>query len=98
MTTNDYTEIAYKNGYAAGLKDGVKWHSAEECLPDKDGEYLVWLGWCYMVLPYSTKWRGFNVRSEYSERTAAEYKIDAVMWAELPTVPTASNDRKEKDR
>lgn len=40
MTIHDATEVAYKNGYAAGKRDAMKWIPVTERLPNRD-EYLA---------------------------------------------------------
>lgn len=42
MTIHDATEVAYKNGYAAGKRDALKWIPVTERLPEEDGQYLVY--------------------------------------------------------
>lgn len=98
MTIHDYTEVAYKNGYAAGLKDGIKWNDFEKSKPSKDGDYLIFTGWGYMVLPYSRRWQRFNAPVARNEKEAARYEIPCVWWAELPPVPATLADKKENDR
>jgi hypothetical protein len=40
MTIHDATEVAYKNGYAAGKRDALKWIPVTERLPS-DGEKVL---------------------------------------------------------
>lgn len=41
MTIHDATEVAYKNGYAAGKRDAMKWIPVTERLPEKNMRVLM---------------------------------------------------------
>ena len=41
MNIHDATETAYKNGYAQGTEDAVKWISVKDRLPEVVDSYLV---------------------------------------------------------
>ena len=41
MTIHDATEVAYKNGYAAGKRDAMKWIPVTERLPEKNRCILI---------------------------------------------------------
>ena len=63
MDNHTATEIAYKNGYAKGYADAMKWIPVTERLPEEDGWYLVYRGEyggiCivhYKVLKTKGKW------------------------------------------
>lgn len=43
MNEHDMTEIAYRNGYEAGIKESAKWISVKDRLPKKDGWYLAYI-------------------------------------------------------
>lgn len=60
----------------------VEFHSVEECMPPKSGDYLVLCKNGYgAVIFYSQKHRKFNVMN-LDEETDTEIKAD--YWAELP--------------
>ena len=60
------------------MKWRYSWHKASKELPTEKGDYLVRLSWGrYCVLPYSTKWQGWNINELTGNR---ESEVTAVTW------------------
>lgn len=61
----------------------IRWFNAEKIAPSEDGYYLCQVRPGYLsVLPFSTKYRVFNVSGDHVE-TALEVQ----WWAFLPELP-----------
>lgn len=95
MNIHDATEQAYKNGYAQGMKDAVKWISVKDRLPSKeeytakaeDGtEYYVRL-----LIAYKTDIVEYEIGyyDGYKWMTEMPIRIikDVVAWMPFPNMP-----------
>lgn len=79
MTIHDATEVAYKNCYAAGKRDAMKWIPVTERLPEDDRSVLVTCGRYYksFIARYNHTWKKWRVSGT----------LHITHWMPLPLPP-----------
>lgn len=99
MNIHDATETAYKNGYAQGMKDAVKWISVKERLPENDygkhlkerPHYLVCLAnGLMMVATFGFKEHEWWIDSHSCVLSKERYR-EVTHWMPLPEPPKEEN-------
>ena len=80
MNEHDIAEQAYNNGYEKGKQDAVKWISVKDRLPDKDGDYLIWV-----TVPFSGS--KFMAVMPYEKDVSISIWQDTTYWMPLPEPP-----------
>lgn len=80
-----------KEKHAQALTAALRWHRTSEELPEKSGRYLILHGhvpyYGIMYVPYSAKYRKFNVVDEEREDETYKFEITADYWAEYSGWP-----------
>lgn len=75
------------------LTSVIEWHDASVELPTESGDYLTYMeSKAIMDMPYSPKYKAFNIHDWFDEDLAEKYKIMPLYWAEKPALPTAESE------
>lgn len=66
----------------------MAWTSVKTKLPSKSDKYMVYCDSCIYVLPYSVKYKKWNVCDSFSAANADKVSIDTVThWMPMPKPP-----------
>jgi hypothetical protein len=88
MNIHDATEQAYKNGYAQGMKDAVKWIPVSERLPGNRDDVLVCRIWWHETRNPQIAWYNEILKEWQILESDGWYPCNKVThWMPLPKLP-----------